>query len=62
MTLIQKLASYLTWANNTMWGIVETLTDDEFTRRLAAEAGSILRRYIHLAQDTWEWFHDWQFA
>ena len=59
MTLIQKLASYLTWANNTIWGIVETLTDDEFARPLAAEAGSIHGRYIHLAQDTWEWFHDW---
>ena len=59
MTLIPKLVSYLTWANNAVWGIVETLTDDEFTRPLAEGAGSIRRRYIHLAQDTWEWFHDW---
>lgn len=59
MTLIPKLASYLTWANDAIWRIVEALTDDEFTRPLAEGAGSIRRRYIHLAQDTWEWFHDW---
>jgi len=60
MTLIPKLASYLTWANDVIWGIVETLADDEFAQSLAADAGSIRRRYLHLAQDTWEWFHDWQ--
>jgi uncharacterized damage-inducible protein DinB len=59
MTLIPKLASYLTWANDAVWGIVKKLTDDEFTRPLAEGTGSIHRRYLHLAQDTWEWFHDW---
>ena len=59
MTLIPKLASYLTWANDEIWGIAETLTEDEFTQTLAEGAGSIRKRYVHLAQDTWEWFHDW---
>ncbi len=59
MFLLDRLPSYLNWANNVIWEIVETLTDDEFTRPLAEDVGSIHRRYIHLAQDTWEWFHDW---
>ena len=59
MFLLDRLPSYLNWANDAIWEIVETLTDDEFTRPLAENVGSIRRRYIHLAQDTWEWYHDW---
>ncbi|MHA2358693.1 MAG: DinB family protein [Candidatus Thorarchaeota archaeon] len=54
-----KLSKYLTWANDTTWKIVEDLSDEEFERTLYETGGSIHRRYIHLAQDTWEWFHDW---
>jgi uncharacterized damage-inducible protein DinB len=59
MTLIEKISRYLTWANASIWEIVETLTDDEFGQSLAEGAGSIHTRYIHLVEDTWEWFHDW---
>ncbi|MHA2352421.1 MAG: DinB family protein [Candidatus Thorarchaeota archaeon] len=59
MTLVEKMAEYLTWANTSIWKIVETLSDDEFGLPLAEGAGSIQKRYIHLAVDTWEWFHDW---
>lgn len=59
MFLIEKMAAYLTWANNSIWKIVETLSTDEFEQSLAEGAGSIHQRYIHLAEDTWEWFHDW---
>lgn len=59
MFLIEQLAGYLTWANMTIWKKVQTLSDDEFTMALADNAGSIHSRYIHLAEDTWEWFHDW---
>ena len=45
MFLLDRLAGYLTWANDTIWKIVETLSDDEFGKSLA--------------EDTWEWFHDW---
>ncbi len=54
-----KIARYLTWANASTWKIVETLSDDEFGQSLTEGAGSIHARYIHLAQDSWEWFHDW---
>ena len=59
MILLEKMVGYLEWANNSIWRIVETLSDDEFERLLAEGAGSICKRYIHLAEDTWEWFHDW---
>jgi uncharacterized damage-inducible protein DinB len=59
MTLLEKMVGYLNWANASIWKIVETLSDDEFGQSLAEGAGSIHRRYIHLAVDTWEWFHDW---
>ncbi len=59
MTLLVKLSNYLIWANDTIWEIVEDLSDEEFNRTLYETGGSIHSRYIHLAQDSWEWFHDW---
>ncbi len=59
MSLLKEMAGYLTWANTSVWRIVETLNDDEFKQSLAEGAGSIHKRYVHLAVDTWEWFHDW---
>ena len=59
MTLVERMAGYMEWANDSIWKIVKTLSDDEFRKSLADGAGSIHRRYIHLAEDTWEWFHDW---
>ncbi len=56
---IEKMAAYLTWANNSIWRIVETLGINEFEQSLGEGAGSIHLRYIHLAEDTWDWFHDW---
>ena len=59
MILLERMARYLEWANASIWRIVDNLSDDEFSQSLAEGAGSIHRRYIHLAEDTWEWFHDW---
>ena len=59
MTLLEEMAGYLTWANTSIWKIVEALNDDEYRQDLTEGAGSIQRRYVHLAMDTWEWFHDW---
>ncbi|MFW9807212.1 MAG: DinB family protein [Candidatus Thorarchaeota archaeon] len=59
MTLVKEMVEYLMWANSTIWRVVESLKDDEYERRLADGAGSIRSRYVHLAEDTWEWFNDW---
>lgn len=59
MILLTKLANYLTWANDSIWEIVKDLNDDEFRRPMYESGGSVYIRYVHLAEDTWEWFHDW---
>jgi len=59
MTLLEKMSRYLIWADSTIWKIVETLTDEEFSRDLYDSEGSIQRRYVHLAEDWWEWYIDW---
>ena len=59
MILIPKIASYMAWANDVIWEIVKELSDEEYNRVFYDTGGSIRLRYIHLAEDTWEWFHDW---
>lgn len=59
MFLIENIFDYLSWANTSIWKIVESLSNEEFMQTLAEGGGSIQRRYMHLAEDTWEWFHDW---
>lgn len=59
MTLLTKLADYIEWANDKIWEIVETLSDKEFSWNPPGTDYSVQSKYIHLAQDTWEWYHDW---
>ena len=59
MTLQEKMSKYLFWADSTIWNIVESLTDEEYSRDLYENGGSIQRRYGHLAGDLWEWYFDW---
>ena len=59
MTLVESLARYLMWANTSVWEIVKTLSDVEFEQMPLDGAGSVRKRYVHLAEDIWEWFHDW---
>ncbi|MHA2141335.1 MAG: DinB family protein [Candidatus Thorarchaeota archaeon] len=59
MSLLERMGQYLIWADNTIWKIVQNLNDSEFESSPVEGGGSIRKRYIHLAQDTWEWYHDW---
>lgn len=59
MTFQTKMSKYLFWADSTIWDIVQNLTDEEYRRSLYENGGSIQRRYVHLAEDLWEWYHDW---
>ncbi|MGY5859509.1 MAG: DinB family protein [Candidatus Thorarchaeota archaeon] len=59
MTLQTKMSKYLFWADSTIWDIVQGLTDEEYSQDLYEDGGSIQRRYAHLAEDLWEWYHDW---
>ncbi|MDH4212450.1 MAG: DinB family protein [Candidatus Thorarchaeota archaeon] len=59
MSFVKSIINYTMWANDTIWRITEKLTDEEFSRDFDKAGGSIRLRYIHLAEDTWEWYHDW---
>ncbi len=59
MNLLERLGEYLIWADAAIWEIVKDLSDEEFDRSFGEHGGSIRQRYIHLAEDTWEWYHDW---
>ncbi len=59
MSLLERMGTYLMWADKTMWRLVQDLTDEEFNRVLCETGSSLRKRYIHLARDTWEWYFDW---
>jgi len=56
--LIERIVKYWQWADQSVWNLVQGLSDEEFTK--CFEKGpSIHQRYIHLAEDSWEWYTDW---
>jgi len=59
MTLLENMSKYLFWADATIWTIVKGLTDEEYSRNLYDNGGSIQRRYAHLAEDLREWYFEW---
>jgi uncharacterized damage-inducible protein DinB len=59
MSLAKFIIEYVIWANDIVWKIVDDLTDERFRQVLGEGAGSIQSRYVHLAEDAWEWYHDW---
>jgi uncharacterized damage-inducible protein DinB len=62
MHLLEKMAEYTRWADRRMMSLVNGLTNEEFERDLHSTGGSLKKRYVHLAQDTWEWYQDWMGA
>ena len=59
MDLESRITEYLSWADEAIWKPARELSDDEFNRSLGENGKSIRQRYIHLAEDSWEWYHDW---
>ncbi|MHA2085991.1 MAG: DinB family protein [Candidatus Thorarchaeota archaeon] len=39
--------------------MVQELTDEEYSHTFGECGGSLQQRYIHLAEDNWEWYCDW---
>jgi len=58
-SLVDRIVTYWQWADNSVWSLVKGLTDEEFNQSFGEFGGSIRRRYIHLAEDNWEWYADW---
>lgn len=59
MSLLKKLSQYFNWADDTIWRIVQGITDGEFNKVLGENSRSLKDRFVHLAQDHWEWYFDW---
>jgi len=59
MKIESRITDYLSWADNAIWVIVSRLSDDEFNKQIGENGRSIKQMYIHLAEDSWEWYHDW---
>ncbi|MFW9799836.1 MAG: DinB family protein [Candidatus Thorarchaeota archaeon] len=53
------MGQYLIWADEAIWNLVKNLTDEEFAQSSGGGMRSIRTRYVHLAQDMWEWLTDW---
>ena len=59
MKLLERMSRYLQWADGQIWNIVSTLSEEEYSKDLGNNIGSIKRRYVHLAEDYLEWYFDW---
>ena len=59
MILLEQMAKYLPWADMRIWQIVSELSEEEYSKDLGKNMGSIKRRYVHLAEDYLDWYYDW---
>ncbi|MCK5240136.1 MAG: hypothetical protein KAR33_11340 [Candidatus Thorarchaeota archaeon] len=57
--LLDSIVRYWQWADNSAWEIVKELTEEEFNHNFGELGHSLRIRYIHLAEDSWEWYADW---
>ena len=59
MILLERMAKYLQWADMRIWQIVSELSEEEYSRDLGKNMGSIKGRYVHLAEDYLDWYYVW---
>ncbi|MFW9919010.1 MAG: DinB family protein [Candidatus Thorarchaeota archaeon] len=57
--ILERMVEYWQWADSSVWNLVTSLSDKEFTHRFGNDGPSIHQRYLHLAEDSWEWYADW---
>jgi len=53
------MGQYMLWADEKVWAIVRTLSDDEFLREFDDNSGSIHGRYLHMAEGHSHWYQRW---
>ena len=58
-SLVDRIVAYWQWADITVWSLIKDLSDEEFNQSFGEFGGSLRKRYIHLAEDNWEWYSDW---
>ena len=47
------------WADNSIWKIVQTLSDEEFQQSFDDHGGNIYLKYLHMAEGHSGWFRRW---
>jgi uncharacterized damage-inducible protein DinB len=57
--LLDHIPKYWQWADNSAWDFVKNLSEEEFNQNFGEFGHSLRTRYIHLAEDSWEWYADW---
>ncbi len=53
------MGAYMLWADDKIWDIVNALTEEEFSRTIEVNSGSIRDRYLHMAQGHSQWYCRW---
>jgi uncharacterized damage-inducible protein DinB len=59
MSLLLRMGQYMLWADKKIWNIAKTLSDDDFSRDLDDNGGSIRGRYLHMAEGHSQWYNRW---
>ena len=59
MSLLLRMGQYMLWADERIWEIVKTLSDEEFAQTIDEKSGSIRDRYLHMAQGHSQWYYRW---
>ena len=59
MSLLLRMGKYMLWADEKVWAIVKTLSDDDFSRELDDNISSIHGRYLHMAEGHSQWYNRW---
>src|SRR5947208_6738014 len=55
VTDLQRRFDYSYWANRKLFGVIEQLTPEEFTRDIAGSFGSVRSTLVHALSAEWGW-------
>jgi len=59
MSLLLRMGQYMLWADEKIWEVVQTLTDEEFLQEVGPNSGCTRDRYLHMAQGHSQWYYRW---
>lgn len=59
MSFLLRMGEYMLWADEKIWDIVKTLTDEEYSRTFNDNSGSIRDRYLHMVHGHSRWYFRW---
>ena len=60
MDMINELYDYNRWADERLWQVIESLTQDQLNADLHNGIGSMLATLLHMVSAAWLWRSRWQ--